>query len=108
MLCPCSPEFTQYMSVSSAQQLSNIDALDAHRDRQQRTLKRNLSSGAPSLVTGWRLQPCSMARRLSLQIHAEWRPFMLHYRVVLCRAVPRKSPGSASCGFGDKTPFSNI
>ena len=41
-----SEEFTQYLSVSSAQQLHNIDALDAHRDRQQRTLKRNLSSGA--------------------------------------------------------------
>lgn len=41
-----SPEFTQYMSVSSTQQLHNIDALDAHRDRQTRTLKRNLSSGA--------------------------------------------------------------
>ena len=46
------------MSVSSAQQLSNIDALDAHRDRQQRTLKRNLSSGVLSLVTGRRLEPC--------------------------------------------------
>ena len=40
-----SEEFTQYLSVSSTQQLHNIDALDAHRDRQQRTLKRNLSSG---------------------------------------------------------------
>ena len=42
------------MSVSSAQQLHNIDALDAHRDQQQRTLKRNLSSGAaaaPSAAT---------------------------------------------------------
>jgi hypothetical protein len=40
-----SEEFTQYLSVASTQQLHNIDALDAHRDRQQRTLKRNLSSG---------------------------------------------------------------
>ncbi len=49
-----SEEFTQYLSVSSAQQLHNIDALDAHRDRQQRTLKRNLSSGAF-------LGPCSVS-----------------------------------------------
>ena len=39
------------MSVSSAQQLNNIDALDGFRDRQQRTLKRNLSSGA--CIAAW-------------------------------------------------------
>ena len=54
-----SEEFTQYLSVSSTQQLHNIDALDAHRDRQQRTLKRNLSSGVSQQPSGRATLSCA-------------------------------------------------
>lgn len=47
-----SSEFTAYMGDASPAQRSDIDKLDAHRERQQRTFKRHMSSGEDMLRAG--------------------------------------------------------
>ena len=85
VLVRCSEEFTQYMSVSSAQQLDNIDALDGFRDRQQRTLQRNLSSGACSAAA-------SSSRILPLTIVvAEYATCAVRHKGFLLRHVQGKT-----------------